>query len=140
MSTDFTSLRAAIETKLNSISELSTVLRTHLGNMDGFPCATFEPSKNDSVLYTNTDNLRDYAFDIVIHQEMENAGRDKAIEILCIAVDAVLTAFDEDFNLGGACDFCLALPSAWGEYTGDNGAIKYAMLTLVCKKEVMVIV
>ena len=77
---------------------------------------------------------------IVIHQEMENAGREKALDILCETVDAVLSAFDEDYNLGGVVDFNLALPSGpWGEYTSGNGAVKYAILSLTCTKEVTVV-
>jgi hypothetical protein len=139
MSNDFQTLRATIETKLNTVSQLATVIAYHTGNIDGFPCATFEPSGNTAELFTNDDNLRRYSFDIIIHQEMKRAGRDKAVDILTKAVDAILTAFDEDFNLGGDCDFCFALPSQWGEYTGDNGAVKYAQITLVCNKEVTVV-
>jgi len=138
-STDFTDIRAAISTKLGTVSNLAQVKDFHSGKFDGFPAATFEPSGNTSELFTNEDNLRSYAFDIIVHQEMDKAGRDKAIEILAETVDALLSAFDEDYNLGGVCDFCLALPSTWGEYTGDNGAVKYAMLQLICKKEVTVI-
>lgn len=138
-STDFIDLRAAIETKLNTVSNLAEVKNVHTDKLDGFPAATFEPSGNEAELFTNTDNMRRYAFDIFIHQEMKVAGRDKALDILCATVDAVLSAFDEDFNLGGACDFCFALPSSWAEYTGGNGAVKYAMLTLVCNKEITVL-
>jgi len=138
MSTDFTNLRGVIRTQLESISEIATVYDYHTDNLDGFPAATFEPSRNDAVQYSNTDNLRDYAFDIYIHQEMENVGRDRAIEILCAAVDAVLTSFDENYTLNGACDLLLALPSTWGEYTGGNGAVKYAQLTVVARREVNV--
>ena len=138
-STDFTDIRAAIETKLNTVANLAVVRDVHTGDLDGMPAATFEPSGNTSELFTNDDNLRSYAFDIIIHQEMKNAGREKAVEILCETVDAVLSAFDEDFNLGGVCDFMLALPSQWGEYTGENGAVKYAMINVVCKKEVTVL-
>lgn len=135
----FVSLRTAIETKLNTVTELAVVKDIHTGKLSGFPAATFEPSGHENEYYTNADNLRGYAFDIIIHQEMENAGRDTAVGILAASVDAVVTAFDTDYNLGGACDFCLALPSAWGEYTGENGAVKYATLTIICKKEVLVI-
>lgn len=142
-STDFTDIRAAVQAKLDSITGAGKILSQtkdiHSGKFSGFPAATFEPSGNTSELFTNEDNLRSYGFDIIIHQEMEVAGRDKAIEVLCLVVDEVLSAFDEDFNLGGVCDFCLALPSQWGEYTGESGATKYATMTLICKKEVTVV-
>ena len=71
MSTDFVDLRAAIETKLNTITELAEVKDFHGENFDGFPAATFEPAGNVSQLFTNDDNMRRYSFDIVLHQEME---------------------------------------------------------------------
>jgi hypothetical protein len=139
MSTDFVDIRAAITTKLNSIDNFGSVKDYHTDNVDGYPAVTFEPSGNEAELFTNEDNLRRYSFDIIIHQELENIGRDEAIDILSAAVDATLTAFDADFNLGGVCDFCFALPSTWGEYTSGKAAVKYAMLTLVCNKEVPVV-
>lgn len=138
-STDFTDLRAAILAKLNTISELQFVRRYHTGDIEGWPAATFEPTGNTGELYTNTDNLREYSFGLAILQEMETAGRDKAITILCETVDAVLSAFDEDFNLGGTCDFMRATNGGWQELTSDNGAIKVAIINITCVKEVTVI-
>lgn len=96
-STDFKNLRTAIQSKLSGISNLAVALNYHTGKLNGFPAATFEPSGNTGELFTNDDNLRSYAFDIIVHQEMENAGRDKSIDILTETVDALLSAFDEDF-------------------------------------------
>ena len=134
----FASLRTAIETKLQGITALKAVYDVHTPAIKGYPAATFEPSGHENIFYTNTDNLRSYAFDIWIHQEMKFAGRDNAVRILSDIVDAVVTAFDTDYNLGGACDFLVALPSSWGEYVGDQGAVKFATLTLVCKSEIQV--
>lgn len=138
-STDFTDLRAAIETKLNTVSNLQVVYPYHTGDIEGWPAATFEPSGNTGLLYTNDDNLREYNFTIALLQEMEIAGRDKAIEILCETVDAVISAFDEDFNLGGTCHFMRAAPSDWSEVTAENGSIKVALIDITCIKEVTVI-
>lgn len=135
----FTSLRSAIETKLGTISEIGEVKDSHQTEFDTYPGVTFEPSGHENNYFTNTDNERRYSFDIIVHQEMEHAGRDKAVEILASVVDAIVTAFDADPTLGGAADFCLALPSSWGEYTGSNGAVKFAQLGYVCVSEVQVI-
>lgn len=135
----WTTLRTAIESKLNTLDKLGTVKDYHTDSLDSFPAATFEPSGNSNNFITNTDNFRGYAFDIVIHQEMGNIGQDEALRILAAAVDQVIEAFDQDFQLGGASDFNLPLPSSWGEYTSGSGVVKYAQLTLVCNKEVVVI-
>jgi hypothetical protein len=138
----FVSLLSAIGSKLNTLTGsgklLQVVYQQHTTDFSGFPAATYEPSGNTSDFYTNTDNLRAYAFDIYIHQEIANAGRANAVNILAAAVDAVIAAFDADYNLGGACDFVLACPSDVQTYVGANGEAMYAKITLVCKKEVTV--
>lgn len=138
-STDFVTLKAAILAKLQTVSVLQQVTDYYSSDIEGWPAAGFEVSGNSSVMFTNDDNLRGYGFKIIILQEMEEAGRQKANDIICEALDAVLSAFDEDFNLGGACDYVLAAPSEVVDGTIGNGAIKLAMIKLTCMKEVTVI-
>lgn len=135
----FSSIRSLISAKLDTVSNLQFVDDKHSMELTGFPAATFEPSNNENVFFTNAENMRSYAFDIVIHQEMTKAGRDSAINILCSTVDAVITAFDTDYNLSGNVDFCQALPSKWGEYTNGSSTVKWAMLTIVCVKTAQVV-
>jgi hypothetical protein len=138
-STDFVTLKAAVKAKLETVSILQHVTDYHTADITGWPAATFEPSGNSAELFTNDDNFRGYGFSIVLLQEMSEAGREKAIDILCETVDAVISAFDEDFNLGGACHFMQAAPSDWSEVTMGNGAVKVALINLTCMKEVTVI-
>ncbi len=133
----FTAIRSAIETKLGTVSELAVVKDFHTLKTSGYPLATFEPSGHENSFLSNTDNFREYAFDIIIQQEMENVGRDDAIRILAATVDAVITAFDEDFSLGGVVQWCTPIPSNWGTTT-ENGAIMFATMTLVCNIEITV--
>lgn len=137
---DFSSLRPLIMTKLQGISALQAVYDYHTEAVSGYPCATFEPSNLRNQYFTNTDNLREYAFDIIIYQEMKVAGRDGAIENLAKAVDAVVTAFDSDSTLRvtGGIHYVQAIPAEWGEYVNAAGPIKYAKLVLVCVVEVAV--
>lgn len=136
----FQNLRPLILTKLLGVSALVTALDYHSEDTTGYPYATFEPSNLQNNYFTTSDNLREYAFDIIIFQEMKTAGRDAAIENLCKAVDAVVTAFDTDSTLtqSGYCQYVRALPAEWGEYVNKAGPIKYAKLTLVCGIEVAV--
>lgn len=138
----FDTISAAILTKLQSISEIQIAYDYHKTDLEGFPAATFEPSANTNTMFTNDENLRGYTFDIVLYQEYNTTDRQTAVGILRRAVDAVIEAFDEDYNLsnGGSAvvDFCFALPSTWGEVTMGEGAAKFAILTLVCNKEVSV--
>lgn len=135
----FASLRSTIRTKLGTVSDLQVVEDKHTSNLSGFPAATFEPSGNENVFLTNAENQRRYAFDIIIHQEVTKAGRDEAIRILGEAVDAVISAFDTDFNLGSTVDWCFPIPSAWGEYKSGNATVKYAMITLICVTNAQVV-
>lgn len=135
----FQVIRPLILTKLSGISDIQFADDKHSSNLTGFPAATFEPSGNENVYFTNAENQRKYAFDIIIHQEITKAGRDEAIRILGETVDAVISAFDTDYRLSNNVDFCMALPSKWGEYVSGSATIKYAMLTLVCVKSTQVI-
>ncbi len=134
----FVSLDSAIQSKLAGISAIQAVYNYHAQHFSGFPAATFEPSGHGNEFYTNTDNFRSYSFDIILHVEMPQGGRRNAIAVLETVVDAVVTAFDSDYTLGGVCDFAIPLPSSWGEYTSGSATVKYATLTLVLKKEVAV--
>ena len=144
----FATLRTAIKTKLDTMlynagsnpsGVLMQVQDVHLENFTGFPAVTFEPSNHENNYYSNNDNMRAYAFDVIVWQEMESGGRAQAINSLTAAVDAIITAFDSDFNLTGACDFCVPIPSAWGEVLIGGATFKYAKMTIVCKSEIQVV-
>lgn len=135
----FTIIRPLILTKLQGVSQIQFADDKHSSNLTGFPAATFEPSGSENIYLTNAENQRRYAFDIILHQEITKAGRDEAVRILAAAVDAVITAFDTDYRLTNNVDFCMAIPSKWGEYPSGSGSIMYAMMTLVCVKSAIVI-
>lgn len=140
MSTNWASLRAAINTKLNTLvgsgQPLAQVKSDHDENFTGFPAVTFEPSNLENVFYTTTENLRSYGFDIIVWQEMEAGGRNNAVTVLINAVDAIIAAFDTDYNLGGACDFAQPMPSSFGTVVIGNASFLYAKIVYVCKKEI----
>ena len=129
---DFAAIRTAISTKLNTVTEFYAVLDHHTMSFDGFPTATFEPFANEDLFYTNKDNLRNYDFKVVLHQEMESAGRDNSIDILCPLTDAVIAAFDTDPTLGGVVKNCFPIRTFWTQYSGGGGAIKAVEITIRC--------
>lgn len=128
----YVSVEAAIDAKLNTVTQLQTILDYHTTNLTGFPAATFEPSDGENEMADTTNNLRHYSFDIVVHQEMTVAGRQAAKDILMAAVDAIITAFDEDFTLGGAVHSVFPLPSKWGTYEAGNASVMFATLQVKC--------
>lgn len=132
----FSSLRSAIHTKLLTLTGAGQPLACaypyhHLG-VSGYPAATFEPSALESQISTTTENMREYAFDIVLSQELSIVSRDEALTILCNASDTLIALFDSDYTLSGACDISRALPAEFGEIVGEDGAILYARLQLKC--------
>jgi hypothetical protein len=125
----------AAKNKLLAIPQLQTVFGSHRENPSGFPCASVEPSQNENIFITNTDNLTTYIFDIIVYQEYKTIPKDDAILILCLAADAVIEAFDTDETLGGLCHKVRAMPGQWGFYNGNNSNIAYVKLTLACEIE-----
>lgn len=139
MPVGFDSLHQAVVAKLNTLVGSGQVLKVvyayHETAPAGFPAASCEPSGNANLMYTTGDNLRSYAFDIILYQEFSTITREAAVAILRAAVDAVIEAFDADYNLSGACDYANALPSEWGFMEGANGSTLWASLALVCNYE-----
>jgi len=134
----FNSIRTAISTKLNTVTQLAFVDDKHHTDMTGYPAATFEPVRLDNEFYTSSDNKRAYQFTILIHQEIDTIGRDEAVRILDAAVDAVKSAFDTDYTLGGVVDYMEAITVDFSEYVEGNASTKVAILKLVCVSEEIV--
>ena len=137
---NFDSYSSLILTKLQGITELVAAYDYHTEDVTGYPCATFEPSNNGNQEYTNTENFREYAFDILVYQEMKVAGRRAAIANIRKAVDAVITAFDSDTTLrvSGGAHIVKPVVSDFKEYVGKAGPTKYAIIKLVIGVEIAV--
>lgn len=131
----FNTLRTAISTKLNTVTQLAFVDDKHHTDMTGYPAATFEPVRLDNEFYTSSDNKRTYVFTVLIHQEINTIGRDEAVRILDGAVDAVKTAFDTDYTLGGAADYLDPITVDYTEYVEGNASTLVAILRLACTTE-----
>jgi hypothetical protein len=139
MNTTWASLRTAIASKLATITQLKGYTNYHAeGGFSGFPFVTFEPSSSDNTMFTNTDNLRGYSWDLYVFQEIENCGRAAAVGYLINAVDAIIAAFDSDPTLSGACHYCIPVPTYFSEIVIGSATMKYAKLTLVCHAEITV--
>lgn len=134
----FNSIRTAIKTKLDAVTHLSFVDDKHHTDMTGYPAATFEPVRLENDFYTSSDNKRVYVFTILVHQEIDTIGRDEAVRILDAAVDAVKTAFDGDYTLGGAVDYLDPITVEYSEYVEGAASVKVAILRLAgtCEEQV----
>lgn len=124
----FNSFRTAIMTKLGTITQLAFVDDKHHTDITGYPAATFEPVRLGNEFYTSSDNKRQYQFTILVHQEMDTIGRDEAVRILDAAVDAIKSAFDTDYTMGGAVDYMDPITVDFGEYEEGNASVKVAII------------
>lgn len=136
------SIRAKIKEKLDARKgdgqPLVDVYQEHRTDFSGYPVATFEPSDIESDFETTTQNYRNYVFRIVLHQEIENTGRENAIGILASLVDTIIQDFEEDWSLGGVVDQCNAVPLNFGIYDEGAGKVMFAEIKLDCKKLVQI--
>jgi len=134
----YEALITTINTKLSTVTELAVVKKYHTTEFTGYPAATVEMSSNENIEMTTTENLIDYNFDIIVHQEITKAGRSEAHRILAQAVDAIIAAFNNDYTLGGAINFAHAIMGTKGEYQASNSIVLYYVFTLKCVKLVAI--
>ena len=59
----------------------------------------FEPSSMSSVYEDTANNYRNFIFQIVIVQEMNQISRGDAMDILLNAFEQMVDAFDQDWTL-----------------------------------------
>lgn len=135
----FLSLSNDIKTRLQALPQLKAAHAYHHTDLPGYPSATFEAGALENEFISNTDNYRGYGFNIIIHQSMEKPiGREKGLENLYIAVDAVIAALDGDYDFLGNTDINDPVRAQFGEYVLGNGTVKYAVLTITLRKEELV--
>jgi hypothetical protein len=132
----FKTIRSAIGEKLQSLTgtggPLAYVYDHHKLGLDGYPSVTFEPSSLQSEFGTTRENMRNYAFEVIVHQELATIWRDEAISTLVDATDTVIEAFDQDYSIGGTVDYLEAVPAEFWEITTEDSVIAYARITLKC--------
>jgi hypothetical protein len=59
----------------------------------------FEPSEMSSVYEDTANNYRNFVFQIVIVQEMNQISRGEAMDILLNCFEQMIDAFDKDWTL-----------------------------------------
>ena len=66
-----------------------------------FPFVMFEPVELQSQFADTANNYRDFIFNIVIVQEMNQISRADAMDIVLNCFEKMIDAFDQDFTLWG---------------------------------------
>ena len=129
-------ITAAILTKLQSLTgdgnPLVGVYSEHKTDLPGYPVATFEYEKEHITNGSTAENEHHYFFDIVLHQEMENVGRESALTIMASLCTTVKHLFENDYTLDGSVHYCLPSDIVKGEYQEGAGWVMYRMITLEC--------
>lgn len=111
MAQTLTEVIALIETKLKSLKNgtapiFGDVFKYTDGDFKKFPVALIAEAGGKGEVIDTHRNQRTYNFEIKLYQEQSIAGKSKeeAATIMRSAADAILTAFDQDKDLGGEVD------------------------------------
>jgi len=100
-----------IETKLKALHNgtapiFGDVFKYAQGDFHNYPVAVITEAGGKGQVIDSHRNQRTYNFTIKLYQEQSRAGKTKqeASVIMREAADAILTAFDQDKDLGGEVD------------------------------------
>lgn len=129
----FKVLRGQIKTLLDSISTIHDVSGTPKLKFSGYPSAYVVPSDNEADYETTTENIRTYAFMVLVFHETKKTGVGDALDKLGGIIDTVLDTFDQEDLKGAASRTVgislpsgytflniLAHPAQWGEVEGET--------------------
>jgi hypothetical protein len=129
----FARLQPQIKTLLETITELQEVSEFPKLKYSGFPAACIYPSDNTADYETTVENLRVYAFSVILFYETKEGGIVEAMQALRGLVDSVIDKFDQEdykgsdsrtigMNLAVGYTFLniLAHPARWGEIPDEQ--------------------
>lgn len=122
MAETFETLRDAIVTRLQTITQIQQVQTDPDPNFTGYPAATVYPSNQESDYQNTEQNERVYAFIVAVFYETASTGVGDALTALYELVDLILDKFDQDPTLTGTTmptgktilDIT-PVPSQWGQ-------------------------
>lgn len=131
-------IRTKIDEKLASLTwsgqPFSHWYNYYNDNIEGYPCIMYEPASIASAYEDTANNLRAYAFELLIVQEISVTSRSDAITAIIAAMDTVLNAFDEDYTLWGVARGAVeAVPGDFGQADVESWPVLMATIRLVCK-------
>lgn len=102
MSKSYSTLKIALQTKLNAITGQDTkalfegVFLTNETNVEGFPVAFIIESAGAGEIIDTHRNEREWQFQIIIHHEVGRKTPEDASDAIIDALDRVITSFDQD--------------------------------------------
>ncbi len=136
----FEQLIKFLSQKLQSNELISEVYTYEAGQFKGDPVAIIVPSSNEGDYETNSENVRIYAFNILLFvKRTQPRDVSTAEEVIRELVDSVINEFDKDYMLNGlpvptGYTFInvFAAPSSWG-YSGGEDEYRVCEINLTCR-------
>lgn len=95
---DINAVRAQIKTLLQTVSELAFVYDYANPDIEGYPCAIFDVSNENSEMMDDSNNLRTMTWTIWILQEINVAGQQAARTSLDAAVKRAVNILEKKSN------------------------------------------
>lgn len=130
-------VRNAIATKLSSLTWDNKVFVQYSNyftqKATGFPFVMFEPASMSSVYEDTANNYRNFIFQIVIVQEMNQISRGDAMDILLNAFEQMVDAFDQDWTLWWTVQMVEATNGEFGEIDMEKWPCLYLSSNLNCR-------
>lgn len=99
----------------------------------GFPFVMFEPTEMSSVYEDTANNYRNFIFQIVIVQEMNQISRGDAMDILLNCFEQLIDAFDQDWTLWWVVQQVDATNGEFGEIDMEKWPCLYLSSNLNCR-------
>lgn len=101
----YLNIKNAIKDKVSGIESIGPVYGYEKGELGGYPAAVVVLEAIESEIHSTTENERKYTFKVRVYQEMTDdaAGAEEAEGRIEAISDALLSAFDDDYTLGGLC-------------------------------------
>ncbi len=136
MSTTLTEIIPLIKTKLEGIQvglddAFAEVFDHADGDFSKFPVAVITEKGGSGEIIDTHRNIRTFEISVELYQEQSRAGKTKqeAADIMRSIFDAVIVAFDQDKDLGGAVDR-IQVVSFTSDFKANAGTFNFATFNI----------
>jgi len=125
-------IRGAIKTLLEGVTDLAYVYDRRNPNIEGYPCAIMDITGNQNDMLTNVENERKITFTVWLITEVGVKGMEDANALLDeITREAVETLEDRsNLTLGGLVDWIMPAEGKREEVTSPQGSAIWQILNL----------
>lgn len=138
------SILQKLKTLITATNNFTQVETYEIEQFSGSPVAIIVPSANENDYHSTNENVRVYAFTIVLYvnRSVTSAGKKVEVEadrIMRNLIDSVIDTLDKNYLLSGVVNppgytfiNMFALPSSWG-YSGRDDEYRAATINVKCR-------